>query len=121
MDSEIFTEQALTLKLDVSQDVVLTWKGKSTARDPAAFVLPILMKALDQGIRETKRVVIDFRDLEYMNSSTITPLIRILSMAQRGEAHVTVMYDSHLRWQALSFTALEIFQTDDKRVEIRPV
>ncbi|MEW6777405.1 MAG: hypothetical protein AB1405_14005 [Bdellovibrionota bacterium] len=118
MISESFTENGLTLELAAAQDVVLTWRGKSTARDPAAFVLPVLMKALDQGVREAKRVIIDFRNLEYMNSSTITPLIRILSMAQRGDVRVTVMYDSKLRWQELSFTALEIFETDDKRVEI---
>jgi len=119
MTSELFTDQALTLELIAAQDVTLTWRGKSTARDPAAFLLPILTKALDHGVSQSKRLVLDFRHLEYMNSSTITPLIRVLSMAQRGDALVTVLYDSHLRWQALSFTALEVFATDDKRVEIR--
>ena len=56
-----------------------------------------------------------------MNSSTITPLIKILERAKRGTSHVTVLYDKSLHWQDLTFSALEIFKTDDKRVDIKGV
>jgi len=54
-----------------------------------------------------------------MNSSTITPIIKILERAKRGSTHVTVLYDKSLKWQDLIFSALTIFTTKDKRVEIR--
>ncbi len=54
-----------------------------------------------------------------MNSSTITPVIRLLHEAKRGGARVTILYKQTLRWQELSFSALTIFQTDDERIQIR--
>jgi hypothetical protein len=66
-----------------------------------------------------KRIILDFQKLDYMNSSTITPIIKILERAKRGKTQVTVLYKKILKWQDLSFSALEIFQTKDKRVEIK--
>jgi hypothetical protein len=54
-----------------------------------------------------------------MNSSTITPIIKILERAKKGKMNVTIQYDKLLKWQDLSFSALKIFQTKDKRVEIK--
>jgi hypothetical protein len=54
-----------------------------------------------------------------MNSSTITPVIKILERAKRGETQIEVVYQKSLKWQDLIFSALEIFQTNDRRVEIK--
>ena len=64
--------------------------------------------------------MLDFRKLEYLNSSTITPVIRILEQAKRGTALVTVVYNAELKWQALSFSALYLFQSLDGRVTVGP-
>ena len=58
------------------------------------------------------------RDIEYMNSSTITPIIKILERAKRSKVGVTVEYLAQLKWQDLIFSALEIFQTKDQRILI---
>jgi hypothetical protein len=87
-------------------------------RDPNEFVMPILLKTLGEGIGEKKRVVLDFRDLAYMNSSTLTPVIKILERARVGEGQVTVSYLKSLKWQDISFSALVIFQTPDGRILI---
>ena len=71
------------------------------------FFVPVFVAAMD------------FRKLEYMNSSTITPIIKVLDRAKRGKNHITVIYDKTLKWQELSFSAMEIFQTKDKRIEIK--
>ena len=91
------------------------------ARDPGPFILPVLTRALDLGQKANKPVVLDFRDLEYLNSSTISPVIRILEQAKRGEARLTVCYRNDLKWQALSFSALYLFQTADGRIAIKSV
>jgi hypothetical protein len=117
---EIFTDQSLTLELEERDDgVFVRWKGKSTSRDPGLFVLPLLTRALNFGLRDQKRVVVDFRELEYMNSSTITPLIRVIEQVRRGTGSITVLYRTDLRWQSLSFSALHMFATKDGRVEVR--
>ncbi len=121
MSSETFTDRTLTLELNDEDNVNVVWRGKSTAREPGQFILPVLAKALDLAGKSNKSLVFDFRRLEYMNSSTVTPLIRILDQAKKGGTQLTLIYNKGLKWQTLNFTALEVFHTDDKRIEIRGV
>ena len=121
MATETFTSGALSLDLSEGDTITIAWRGKSSARSPGEFILPILSQALDRGESQGKAVEIDFRGLEYMNSSTITPVIRILKQAKLGSTRVIVLYRRDLKWQALSFTALEVFHTEDQRIEIRGV
>ena len=122
MTNKIFSNKEL--QLDVRYEDAATrvvWTGRSTARDPGSFIAPVLAEALKLGGEASKPVLIDFRQLEYMNSSTITPVIRVLHEARKGQQSVAILYQKELKWQELSFSALAIFQTDDKRIEIRGV
>jgi anti-anti-sigma regulatory factor len=110
------------LKIQVKDDadsIQMEWTGRSVDRDPGKFITPILVESLRKTNHSDKRVLLDFRKLEYMNSSTITPIIKALDRAKRGATKITVLYDSSLKWQDLAFSALEIFQTADKSVEIK--
>jgi hypothetical protein len=110
------------LKIEVKENlnsIVTGWRGKSIHRNPSQFITPILVNILRKSSDCNKRIILDFRKLEYMNSSTITPVIKILERAKRGKGQITVLYKKALKWQELSFSALEIFQTNDQRVEIR--
>jgi hypothetical protein len=119
MNEQTFTNGPLTLRLvDGPESVRLLWQGQSVAREPAPFLVPVLTKALELGSRNNRPIVIDFQELEYLNSSTITPVIRVLEQARRGKQEVTVVYRKDLKWQAMSFTALELFRTPDKRIEV---
>ena len=118
------THEDGTLRLDIVEDdetVRVIWSGRSTAREPGQFILPILTEAVENAERTDRRVVIDFRRLEYLNSSTITPMIRVLELAKRGTVAMSVIYDQKLKWQALSFSALYLFQTHDDRVKVEPL
>ncbi len=109
------------LKIDVARDddaIVVHFLGKSMLRDPNEFVMPILLRTLGEANGEGKRLVMDFRDLLYMNSSTLTPVIKILERARVGTGEVTVAYRKALKWQDISFSALTIFQTQDRRILI---
>lgn len=122
MTTEQFTDGPLTLELDERQaEITLTWRGRSIAREPAQFLLPILTRAIESGERSGKTVVMDFRTLDYLNSSTITPVIRVLEMAKRGTVSLSIIYDASLKWQALSFSALYLFQSLDGRVVVKPL
>ena len=66
-----------------------------------------------------KRITMDFQNLSYMNSSTITPIIKILDRAKKGMNKITITYQKALKWQELNFTALEVFRTEDNRLEIK--
>ena len=115
-----YTNNLLTIEVaeqDTSIDV--KWAGKSIDREPAKFISPILVQILKSASEMNKRIVMDFQNLKYMNSSTITPIIKILDRAQKGMTKITILYCKSTKWQELNFTALEIFNTDDNRLEIK--
>jgi hypothetical protein len=119
MGIEVFSEAAL--KLEVSTEgasVHVRWSGRSTAREPGPFIVGVVSQALSRSTSAGIPLVLDFQEVDYMNSSTITPLIRLLSQARRNAQSVRLLYKKDLKWQALSFTALNMFETADGRIEI---
>ena len=120
--TETFQQHALTLEVrDETTGIYVIWSGRSTSREPGTFIVPVLSRAAELGRVRSKPLILDFRGMAYMNSSTITPIIRLLGLARRTEHAVRVLYKKDLKWQELSFTALEVFQTADQRIEIRGV
>lgn len=102
-----------------AEEVNLRFSGKSILRDPSDFVLPILIKGLEAAEQLKKRLTMDFRELSYMNSSTFTPVIKVLERARLGDTRVRAIYRKGLKWQEISFSALTIFCTQDGRIDIQ--
>lgn len=118
--TETFQNSLLMIEVSENdQKIHVKWSGKSTDRKPGKFITPILVDTLERVHDGSKQLVMDFKSLLYMNSSTITPVIKVLERAKRGNVHLTVLYDKTLKWQEVTFSALGIFQTPDRRVEIR--
>lgn len=112
------------LRLESAEDektIVVRFLGKSFLRNPNEFILPILLDTINEAHNRKKRIIIDFTDLVYMNSSTLTPIIKILEKVRIGDGEITVTYKKSLKWQDISFSALFIFQTKDGRIEIKGV
>jgi hypothetical protein len=119
MATETFTSHTLSLTvIDEPSGIGILWKGRSTSRDPAEFIIPILTKALDRATSLRCPLNLDFRNIEYFNSSTITPVVRLIEEAKRRGATLLIHYDKKLRWQELSFSALQVFHTGDARIRI---
>lgn len=119
-DKEKFAAKLLSIEVcetDASIDV--KWLGKSVDRQPSKFISPILVKVLNMAATTNKRIILDFRELDYMNSSTITPIIKVLERAKNGMTQITILYKQSLKWQELNFSALEIFGTNDDRLKIK--
>jgi hypothetical protein len=120
MATETVKEQALTIEItDASDAITMVWKGRSTDRDPARFLLPLLRGTLERAGNGQKQVVIDFASLDYMNSSTFSPLVRVLDEASRGQHRLRLEYSQDKKWQTLSFSALKAFTTHDGRISLR--
>lgn len=92
--------------------------GKSILENPGNFILPILMESLEEVLHSGKRLVLDFRELTYMNSSTLTPIIKILERVRIAGGEITLRYRKSQEWQHVSFSALSIFLTPDGRIAI---
>jgi len=119
---EVFVNGALKIEVKVNNDTInVNWTGKSIDRKPDKFISPILVNVFKLCSTDDKRIIFDFCKLDYMNSSTITPIIKILERAKRGTAKITIHYDGTLKWQDLNFSALGIFQTQDQRIEIKGI
>ncbi len=115
----IFAEKALALELsERGGDVVLAWRGRSEEREPSRFLVPVLQEALEAARAGGRRLVLDFTALDYMNSSTFAPLVKLLELARRTGVAVQVRYSLAVKWQSLSFTALRAFETPDGRISV---
>ncbi len=109
----------LTITVDENDtSIKVIWKGKSIDREPSKFISPILVEVLDSAYSLNKRIVMDFQELTYMNSSTVTPIIKILERARKSVNKISIFYQKKTKWQELSFSALKIFSTEDNRLEI---
>ena len=119
-NTEKFASHFLTLEKIVGDtSITIRFIGKSNERNPSKFISPILSDVLHQSDSGNKEIVLDFNELEYMNSSTITPILKILDKATREKNYrITIVYRQSLKWQDLSFSALKIFELKDNKIKI---
>lgn len=118
LTKEEFTNNKLIIEVNSAPQAVYTvWKGKSNDRNPEDFIAPLLERLVKE-CSEKRALILDFRELNYMNSSTITPLIRFLESYKEEKVAIEVRYDRQIRWQELSFTALEVFESNDSLIKI---
>jgi len=109
----------LTLELtEAPHELRLVWRGKSNEREPSHFLVPVLTGALERARVMRVPLVMDFSELEYMNSSTFTPVVKALDESRRHAVGVILEYSLSRKWQALSFSALRTFETLDGRIKV---
>jgi len=94
----------------------ITWIGKSEDRDPSAVLNPYL-EGLIEKIKG-KELEIDFQKLEYMNSSTVPPVIGFIKLLNSENITSVVYYDKNSKWQSASFKALETIACTLKSITI---
>ena len=109
----------LSLELTEAPEALrLTWAGRSTAREPARFLMPLLAESFASARTAGLPLVLDFTGLDYMNSSTLTSVIRALDESRRLSVPVVLEYSLARRWQELSFSAFRTFETLDGRIKV---
>lgn len=76
-EKETFVGNLLKIELEEKKDAInINWSGKSVDREPGKFITPILVNAIRRSSSLNKKIILDFRELAYMNSSSITPVIK---------------------------------------------
>lgn len=115
----VFDDGALQIEHVQEQDTSFyKLQGKSIIRDANETLLPVFVSGLDMADKNDVRLVIDFKSVTYMNSSSFAPVIKILEKARMNNSRLTVRYQKSQKWQEISFTAMTIFDTGDGRVAI---
>jgi hypothetical protein len=110
-------ELALELEETAGQ-VRVVWRGKSSDREPGRFLVPVLAEVLERARAAGAKLVHDFSALEYMNSSTFTPVVKAIDAARKAGVAIVLEYSLARKWQALSFSALRTFETSDGRITV---
>lgn len=84
---------------------VMSWIGQSEERDPGAILNPYLNQFIDEFTG--RELMVEYLKLEYMNSSTVVPIIHLLNKLDKKGVKTEVFYNSKLKWQEASFKALK--------------
>lgn len=98
------------LSININADggkVLMTWLGQSDSRNPSTALNPYFESLIND--LKACELTIRFDDLEYMNSSTVPPIIKFLKTLNNNEITTIITYDTEKKWQAASFKALETF------------
>jgi hypothetical protein len=98
------------LKLEIifdSQLIMVRWFGESKEREPIKFINPVFDKIYVKDSHSP--LILDFTNLEYMNSSTVTPIVKQIERAKKQGRKLEIRYKKGLKWQELSFAALRVF------------
>ena len=96
--SAIVTKQSLTL----------SWKGSIHVGNPGEILTPYLEECIDFAVKNKCKIISDFRELDYMNSASIPPLIQLLRELNEYKIHGEFIYDSTRKVQTASFKALDV-------------
>ena len=103
-----FTSGSLTVNISLyGKKAFMTWLGQSDSRNPANELNPYLDGLIDE--LKTFELTVKFNDLEYMNSSTVPPIIYFLKKLNTNEIKTLITYNMGKKWQTASFKALETF------------
>lgn len=99
------------LKIDASVDgqtLTLVWVGDIHASNPGEALSPYLEECVEFAIKNSYKVVSNFRELDYMNSASIPPLIQLLRDLGENEIEGVFIYDNTRKVQTASFKALDV-------------
>ncbi len=97
----------------------MTWLGQSDERNPSESLTPYLNSLIDD-LKGT-RLTIEFARLEYMNSSTVPPIVQLLKNLDVNEIQTIITYDGHSHWQRASFKGLSATSLMMKNVTVKSV
>jgi hypothetical protein len=110
----------LTIAADGTASALrFTWKGRSNARDPGAFLVPYFLSALQTVADENGTIEMNFEAVEFFNSATIGALIYLVEEARQQRVPLVFVYDRRLKWQELNFEPLRILHRGDGLFRLR--
>jgi hypothetical protein len=104
------------LRIDVRESpraITLEWKGKSNDRYPKKSLGPFFEYLFGQAAEKNATVEMQFEELEYLNSSTISTLVGVIRDMREKRIRLLITFDEEQKWQKLCFDALRVFEKPD--------
>lgn len=100
------------------KQLLLTWQGHIHHPSPEEFLEPFLQQVVDFAKEKSLMVVCNFTELEYMNSSSLPPLIKLVRTLTDLKLSGEYIYDADRKIQAASFTALAAIAKRSRYVNV---
>jgi hypothetical protein len=99
--------EGLSISTVLSQGAAtLIWKGFSQMRTPEFVLEPFLRERVAEFKGRT--LTVDFRQFEYMNSATQSPILQFLKSLDRNKIPTRVLYNTQLEWQRTSYRCMKV-------------
>ncbi len=95
----------LEIAVALEDPIRISWIGESGFTDPGAVLDPYIARLGDAFCG--RNAIVDFMDLNYMNSSTVRSIIYLCKLFNEKSIQTTIIYNKSLNWQAVSFRPLE--------------
>lgn len=102
--------------LDQGDSVRIVWHGVSETQDPELGIGQFLKDLLPS--LAGKKVVVDFRDLDYMNSATTLTVLQLIRELSARELETELRYSTGAEWQRIAFRSLKTVTQTLPRVHI---
>jgi len=112
-------DENLEIKIEEGQKNVVTWIGKSEARDPSSVINPYFKDIF--GKFKGRDLEVKFEQLKYMNSSTVLPIIQLIKDLEKSGIKSIITYDKNSKWQLASFKALETIVRTMENITVKGV
>jgi hypothetical protein len=96
----------------------MKWLGKSRNPNPSAILLPYLDGVVNE-LNEGDKLEVNFKDLDFMNSSTVTSIIQLIKNLEKKNITTEVLYKARLEWQAACFKALDSIVRNYKNIKVK--
>jgi len=86
--------------------LTLVWTGHCEIRNPDAVLNPFFRDLMTE--LKGRKLAIDFRSFEYMNSATQAPILQFLKTLDRNKIPARVVYNANLEWQRISYRCMKV-------------
>jgi len=102
-----FSREGLTVSfVPDNASVAVVFKGKSDSRNPAGFFEEFTPKLLERSAG--KKIYLDFRTLEYMNSATVSPVLSLVRTLDTHAIETVLLFDVRSDWQRINFRCMKV-------------
>src|SRR4051812_47404025 len=101
----LLTNDRLTIECSVAKPVyTLVWRGECDFRNPLEVLGPTLNRLIPELY--DRKVVLDFRQLTFMNSSSVTPILSFIKAVCMKGIPVHLIYTASLSWQRTTASSM---------------
>ncbi len=105
LGEELYNRDRLIISHATTQlRYTLFWRGECDFRDPTEALGPTLRGVLPE-LRD-RRLVLDFRGLNFMNSSSVSPILMFIKAACSRGIPVHLIYNVNLSWQRTTASSM---------------